>query len=136
MITVIQTPDAGDDFTGTGVAGLVTFVDLPIPANNPDLVPICTIIALENLLAEAIPTVDCFFVRPGQPLTTTQRVTVRNVVDNRGFSLAGCRIPIPGFVRGSAGVFTPWPLVLITTGKALIASFVVSYQLGKAIEGS
>lgn len=137
MITSIQTLTGGTQFTGTVDAGLVTFADLTIPEDSADLVAIVTTIALENRRAQSITTVDCFFVRPGETIaTTTQRVTVVNLnAGSEGFSQAGCRIAVPGFVRGFPNVFTPWPLVLVTTGKTLIASFVVSYQLGKAVQG-
>lgn len=137
MITVIQTRTAALQFLGTAAGGgFVDFTDLPLPSNSPDIVPIITTIALENRRAESITTVDCFFVNPTEPIaTTTERITVRDLnAGSEGFSLAGCRIPVPRFVAGVPGVFTPWPLILVTTGKGLIASFVVSYQLGKAVE--
>lgn len=141
MITIVQTPDAGTQFNGAGTAGFIDFSQVPIPPGQPDVVPIVTAIALENNAAEQIHLVDCFFVRPGETIaTTTQRVTVRREADNEGFSLAGCRIPVPGVVvtespSAPPTVFTPWPLVLVTTGKTAVASFIVSFQLGKAING-
>lgn len=135
MRTVIQTLAGAAQFTGTAGAGLVTFADLPLPANSEDEGPVVVNIALENLQAEQIPTVDCFFKVASEALTTTQRITVRTLAASRGFSLAGCRIAVPRFVTSTPTIFVPWELVLITTGKALVASFVVSYQLGSAIQG-
>jgi hypothetical protein len=136
MLTIVQTLADANQFTGTGSAGYVDFSQIPIPPGSPDKVPVVTSISLENIAAEQIPTVDCFFVRPGEALTTTERITVRNVTANTGFSLAGCRIPVPILVVSSPTIFTPWPLVLVTTGKTLTASFVVSFQLGQAITAS
>ncbi len=132
MRTSIQTRTTTDQFDGSAGQGLVDFADLPIPAGE-SVVPIVTAIALENNGAEDIPTIDCFFKPAAASLSTTERITVRRLTPtsangSQGFSLAGCRIPVP---KASDG--TPWVLVLVTTGKTLGASLVVSYESGRAL---
>ncbi len=132
MRTTTQTREDANQFDGTDGQGLVSFGDLPLPPGEA-IVAIVNAIALENNGAEDIPTVDCFFRPASEPNTTTQRITVRRLTPespngSQGFSLAGCRIPVP---KESDG--TPWSLVLITTGKAATASLVVSYESGKAL---
>lgn len=136
MKTETQTPAAATQFTGVAGAGLISFAGVTLPAGDIDVTVIILGVALETNGA-VIPTIDCFLFPPSATLTTTQRYTIRrlNATENAaasGFSLVGCHIPVPRFIRGAAGLEL-WNLALITTGKDAVASLVVSYDLGKVL---
>ncbi len=127
MLTVIQTPAAGTDFTGVVGAGLVDFLDLPISGNDER--PILQNVALKWTDGGALPTlINCYLQNPAG--TSTERILIVRLTGadiTEGFSKAGCRIVVP---VNSTGV--PWLLELHTTGKSVLASFIVSFSKGWA----
>lgn len=126
---VEQTVTAGNQFTGTAGAGLVTFTNLPVPADNPDAAVVVETIALET--DERIPELFCRFLAPGVALASLRRVTVIRPLNagaaepTQGFSKLGCGIYVP---RTSSGAL--YSLVLTTTGKTQDAVFTVEYSTG------
>ena len=128
MITVVQTPLAGTDFDGTAGNGLVDFLDLAIQGDDER--PILKNVALKWTDGGALPTeINCFLQLPGG--TATERLLIIRLVGAtlaEGFSNIGCRMVVP--IIKSSGV--PWELTLITTGKAVLASFIASYAKGWA----
>ena len=106
MRTIIQTPAAGTDFDGTTDNGLITFADLPLVGGAEDQVPIIMNIALENTFTEALTSIDCFLKEASAGLTTTRRITILRVLNQEGFSLAGCHIEVPRLVLDTPAVFT------------------------------
>lgn len=128
MRTLIQTVAGAAQFTGAGNAGFLDFADLgPLTRMDPQIHPIITNIAVENLFAEDL-VLDCFLLAPGEdPATSTVRITIdRETI--AGFSKGGCRISVP-----CNAARLPWTLRLVTTGKTQSATLVVSYDLGSAI---
>ena len=129
MQTVIQTPAAaGTDFNGTApLQGLVDFLDLPISGNDER--PIIQNVALKWTDGGALPTtINCFLQNPAG--SATERLTIVRLSGadvTEGFSKLGCRIVVP---VNSSGV--PWLLTLVTTGKSVNASFIVSFSKGFA----
>lgn len=131
MITIIQTPANGTQFTGVAGAGLITFTDLGLPPDQ-DVLPIIHSICLENRGVETLTTIECFLMFPGDTVASSTRVqTIRRLAAESGFSLVGCAIPVPRVVDGLANI-VPWSLILTTTGKTAAASFVVSFDKGRA----
>ncbi len=126
MQTVIQTPAAGAQFTGLAGAGLEDFLSLPISGNDER--PIIQNVALKWTDDAALPIAfDCFLQNPAG--TATERITIIRLIGanvTEGFSKAGCRIVVPV----TAGV--PWLLTLVTVGKTVLASFIVSFSKGLA----
>ncbi len=129
MLTVIQTPAAaGTDFNGTApLRGLVDFLDLPISGNDER--PIIQNVALKWTDGGALPSeINCFLQNPAG--TATERLTIVRLTGadvTEGFSKLGCRIVVPVNATG-----VPWLLTLITTGKSVDASFIVSFSKGWA----
>lgn len=131
MKTVIQPLAGAVQFTGLANAGLVTFSDLALTADMENQVPILIGVGLETR-GVAVGTIDCFLMVAGEALTTFNRITIRTLSTENGFALQGCHIPVPRVVIGSPG-FTPWHLVLITTGKTAQANFVASFEVGPSL---
>lgn len=131
MITIIQTVDGVTNFSGTGTDGLILFESsIPLPANSPDIVPVLTNVALQGDDLATITIINCFLQR--QTGTATERIPIRRIVGATGFTKAGCRIPVP---RDRTNGFLPWQLQLITTGKSVTASLIVSFEAGMAVVG-
>ncbi len=131
MITITRTASA---FNGAGL-GLVTFDDLPLPPAKAagveagDITPIITNIALQGDDVTTVPVIDCFLRRVGG--VSTEQIKVRRITVETGFTLAGCRIPVPRDFATAVGV--PWELVLITTGQGISMSWVISFRVGQSV---
>lgn len=132
MITVTQTVAGAGQFTGAGVLGFIDFTTLlPLPpTSDRDLIPIIDNIAL-NGNGVGLMDVNCFLAR--DLLTVpTERLIILNTTGVTGFSDLGCKLGVPKLLAPS--VFSPWRLFLITVGKAVDASFIVSCHLGRMSE--
>lgn len=132
MKTVIQPLAGAVNFDGTAGRGLITFTDLALTVNSENQVPVLVGVGLETRGVSVL-TIDCFLKVAADGVTTFNRITVRTLAAQNGFALHGCYIPVPRLVVGALGVFTPWELILITTGKTANANFVASYQIGPSL---
>ncbi len=135
MLTVIQTPAAGTDFDGLtgGVTGtgLIDFSELDELEEGPNIVPIITGISLDNNGNADTMLVNCFLKPAADALTTTRRKTIRRpALEISQFNIDGCKIYVPREVATFPLILTPWTLILITTGKTALASWVVSMTTG------
>lgn len=132
MITVTQTVVGAAQFTGAGVLGFVDFATiLPLPpSSDQDLIPIVDNVAL-NGNGVATMDINCFLARD---LTTvpTERLIILNTTAVTGFSNLGCKLGVPKLL--TPNTFTPWKLFLITVGKTVTASLIVSCHLGRMSE--
>lgn len=130
MLTRIQTLAAAIAFDGTAGQGLVDFLDVPLVGLNDDVVPVIVGVSYDNNIAESI-GLNCFLKPAADSLTTTRRYVVFRSTSSTGFGRMGCYIPVPRSIVGAAG-FVPWQLVLLSTGKTLEGSLIVSYRAGTA----
>jgi len=132
MRTIVQTVAAAAQFTGAGVLGFIDFATiLPLSqTSDQDLIPIIDNIAL-NGDGVGVMDVNCFLARD---LVTvpTERLIILNTTAVTGFSDLGCKLGVPKMLVGA--VLNPWKLFLITAGKAVDASFIVSCHLGRMSE--
>jgi hypothetical protein len=108
-------------------SGLISFAnELSLPNDNIDIVPVVTAVALQGDDAATVGTIDCTIFDPAG--LATDQIKVRFLSGETGFSLAGCRIPIP---RNDDG--TIWQMRLITTGKSVAMSWIVAVEKGMAV---
>ena len=87
------------------------------------------VLSLQGDDVQTVPVIDCFLRRVGG--VATEQIKVRRITVETGFSLAGCRIPVPRDFTTAAGI--PWELALITTGLGFSMTFTVSYRLGQSV---
>ncbi len=130
MITVVQTVAGASQFTGLAGAGLIDFAELALAGEGESGIVYNLALKWTDGGAVAGTTINCFFQRPAGG--ATERLQVTSLVDTAGFELAGCRIIVP---REFPGLGAIWPLQLITTGKTVDASLIISFGKGRVETG-
>ena len=111
-------------------AGLIDFAELALAGEGESGMVYNLALKWTDGGAVAGTTINCFFQRPAGG--ATERLQVTSLVDTAGFELAGCRIIVP---REFPGLGAIWPLQLITTGKTVDASLIISFGKGRVETG-
>lgn len=134
MTVRMQAVAAASSFLGTFAGGglidwtAATASQLPLP---PDLNVRPTILSIAVECSLAIPTLFARLQRPGEPITSLNRITIRNFASPvAGFSLAGCHLQVP---REDDG--TPWNVVITSGVLGADAVFVIDFMLGGSPQG-
>lgn len=141
MLTIIQTVAGAGQFDGAlFISGLVDFTDAAFPQlQGPDQIYIVDSVSLRGDGSTTITSIECYLVVNAAETTPTARMDIVELANETGFSNIGCHIPVPRnqFSQG-VGVSTAdsWVLKLITTGKTVNASFVVSFHIGERSRGT
>jgi len=137
MFTNVQTLAGATQFDGATVTtGLVDFQSataLP-QLKGTNQIWIIDSVALRGDGATNMTTIECYLVEDVAETVPTKRLDIVELSNENGFSNIGCHIPVPQ-VEIIAGTINPtagsWVLKLVTTGKSVDASFIVSFHIGE-----